>query len=280
MSWPAGLLWQPGFSWPADLLWRAGFLWRAGLPRAGLRSSPTPPTVDISGTPRQQGLGRLRHPARGKPARHRDGGSRSGFFGKFTVGGSSTTGLLCPADFLWRAGLPRAGLRSSPTPTAVDISGTPRQQGLGRLRHPARGKPARHRGGGSRAGFFGNFAAGGSSTTGLLWPADFLWRAGLPRAGLRSSPNKPTPVSPGTPRKQALGRLRHPTGDKPPLHIYRASPPTAARAPVVASGLAPRWAAQQPHSRRRRYFWHTAPVGFGAASPPSAGQARSPQGGV
>ena len=52
----------------------------------------------------------------------------------------------------------------------------------------------------------------------LLWAEGLLWRAGLPRAGLRSSPNKPTPVSPGTPRRQVLGRLRHPTGDKPPRH--------------------------------------------------------------
>ncbi|TDR46820.1 hypothetical protein EDF80_1044 [Pseudomonas brenneri] len=149
--------------------------------------------------------------------------------------------------------------------------------GFGAASPPSAGQARSPQGrGGSRSGFFGHFAAGGGSTTGFLWPAGFLWRAGLPRAGWRSRPNKPTPVSPGTPRKQALGRLRHPTGDKPPLHIS----PTAARAPVVASGLAPRWAAQQPHSRRRRYFRHTEPAGFGAASPPSAGQARSPQGGV
>ncbi|VVN95115.1 hypothetical protein PS834_02199 [Pseudomonas fluorescens] len=125
-----------------------------------------------------------------------------------------------PADFLWRAGLPRAGLRSSPTPTTVDISGTPRQQGLGRLRHPARGKPARHRDGGHQVRIF--------------------WR-------LRS-------------RRQQHHRS------------------FVARRLLVASGLAPRWAAQQPHSNHRRYFRHTAPAGFGAASPPSAGQARSPQG--
>jgi hypothetical protein len=64
--------------------------------------------------------------------------------------------------------------------------------------------------------------------------------------------------------------------DKPPLHIYRASPPTAARAPVVASGLAPRWAAQQPQQTHPSYPRHTEQAGFGAASPPNGGQAPSP----
>ncbi len=91
-----------------------------------------------------------------------------------------------------------------------------------------------------------------------------------------------SPVTSGALSKQVLGRLRHPTGDKPPLHIYRASPPTAARAPViasglvVASGLAPRWAAQQPQQTHPSYPRHTEQAGFGAASPPNGGQAPSP----
>ena len=109
----------------------------------------------------------------------------------------------------------------------------------------------------------------------LLWAEDLLWRAGLSerriaRAGLRSSPNKPTPVSPGTPRKQVLGRLRHPTGDKPPRHIYRASLSTVAIALIVASGLAPRWAAQQPQQTHPSFSRHTEQAGFGAASPHNA----------
>ncbi len=168
------------------------------------------------------GFGAASPPSAGQARSPQGRGQPVSFFGSFAADGCSTTGLLWPADFLWRAGLPRAGLHSSPTPNTVDISGTPRQQGLGRLRHPARGKPARHRDGGQ--------------------PVRFFWK-------LRS------------------GRREY----------YRTF---VARRLLVASGLAPRWAAQQPHSRRRRYFWHTAPVGFGAASPPSAGQARSPQGGV
>ncbi len=106
--------------------------------------------------------------------------------------------------------------------------------------------------------------------------------SGLARAGLRSSPNKPTPVTPDTPSKQVLGRLRHPTGDKPPLHIYRTSLPTAARAPVVASGLfvasglAPRWAAQQPQQTHPSHARHTKQTGFRATSPPNGEQAPSP----
>jgi len=46
---------------------------------------------------------------------------------------------------------------------------------------------------------------------------------------------------------------------------------------VVVSGLAPRWAAKQPQERRTRCIRHSVGAGFGAASQPGAGQARSPQ---
>ena len=45
---------------------------------------------------------------------------------------------------------------------------------------------------------------------------------------------------------------------------------------VVASGLAPRWAAQQPQQTHPSYPRHTEQAGFGAASPPNGGQAPSP----
>ncbi len=52
----------------------------------------------------------------------------------------------------------------------------------------------------------------------------------------------------------------------------------AANGLSVASGLAPRWAAQQPKNLPQRRFWYTAFCLTGAASQPNAGQARSPQG--
>ncbi len=48
------------------------------------------------------------------------------------------------AGLLWRAGLPRVGLRSSPIPGDVFLTDTPRCLVLGLLRSPTRGKPARH----------------------------------------------------------------------------------------------------------------------------------------
>ncbi|KRP49151.1 hypothetical protein TU75_16355 [Pseudomonas poae] len=46
---------------------------------------------------------------------------------------------------------------------------------------------------------------------------------------------------------------------------------------LVASGLAPRWAAQQPQNQALRSVRYTAFVLIGGASHPNAGQARSPQ---
>jgi len=51
---------------------------------------------------------------------------------------------LWQADLLWRAGLPRVGLRSSPNQSECGVSGTPLRLVLGLLRSPTRGKPARH----------------------------------------------------------------------------------------------------------------------------------------
>jgi len=45
---------------------------------------------------------------------------------------------------LWRAGLSRVGLRSSPKTSLYRVSGTPRSSLLGLLRSPTRDKPARH----------------------------------------------------------------------------------------------------------------------------------------
>jgi len=65
---------------------------------------------------------------------------------------------------------------------------------------------------------------------------------------------------------------------------YRACPtsrpqPTfcSERSSLVVSGLAPRWAAQQPQSSRMRCVRNYSGNGFGAATQPNAGQARSPQ---
>jgi hypothetical protein len=46
---------------------------------------------------------------------------------------------------LWRAGLPRVGVRSAPDDDECGVSGTPLRLVLGLLRNPTRGKPARHR---------------------------------------------------------------------------------------------------------------------------------------
>jgi carboxylesterase len=50
--------------------WRAGLLWRAGLPRVGWRSRPITDTARVQLELRCLGLGLLRSPTRGKPARH------------------------------------------------------------------------------------------------------------------------------------------------------------------------------------------------------------------
>ncbi|TWR58187.1 hypothetical protein FIV41_18370 [Pseudomonas marginalis] len=49
------------------------------------------------------------------------------------------------AGLLWRAGLPRVGVRSAPDEDECGVSGTPLRLVLGLLRSPTRGKPARHR---------------------------------------------------------------------------------------------------------------------------------------
>jgi hypothetical protein len=49
------------------------------------------------------------------------------------------------------------------------------------------------------------------------------------------------------------------------------------RSSLVVSGLVPRWAAQQPQSSRMRCVRNYSGNGFGAATQPNAGQARSPQ---
>ncbi|VVO27292.1 hypothetical protein PS834_04701 [Pseudomonas fluorescens] len=101
--------------------------------------------------------------------------------------------------------------------------------------------------------------------------------SGLAPRWAAQQPQQATPVTPGTPRKQVLGRLRHPTGDKPPLHNKSPLHISRPNHPTVASGLAPRWAAQQPQQTHPTYPRHTAQAGFRAASPPNGGQAPSPQ---
>ncbi|SEE66293.1 hypothetical protein SAMN04490200_5021 [Pseudomonas proteolytica] len=112
------------------------------------------------------------------------------------------------------------------------------------------------------------------------------WAAQQPHSRRRRYFRHTEPAGFGAASPPSAGQARSPQGRGQPVRIfwtlrsgrrqhYRTF---VARRLLVASGLAPRWAAQQPHSRRRRYFRHTEPAGFGAASPPSAGQARSPQG--
>ncbi len=101
--------------------------------------------------------------------------------------------------------------------------------------------------------------------------------SGLAPRWAAQQPQQATPVTPDTPSKQVLGRLRHPTGDKPPLHNKSPLHISRASHPTVASGLAPRWAAQQPQQTHPSFARHTAQAGFRAASPPNGGQAPSPQ---
>ena len=67
--------------------------------------------------------------------------------------------------------------------------------------------------------------------------------------------------------------------DKPPLinPLPMAGQFVVASGVIVVSGLAPRWAAKQPQSASTQWIRYSSPTGFGAASPPNAGQARSPQ---
>jgi len=65
--------------------------------------------------------------------------------------------------------------------------------------------------------------------------------------------------------------VAHQTGTPVASRLVVASPL------VVASGLAPRWAAKQPQSIGMRSIRHSSAAGSGAAAQPNAGQARSPQ---
>ena len=113
---------------------------------------------------------------------------------------------------------------------------------------------------------------------------------------MRSSPTSNTVFLSGTPRGLVLGPLRSPARGKPAHYKnrifsgyvsprmcgYRCSDKGISEAQrlthnVVVSRLALRWAAKQPHSRHCVFIGHTEGLGLGAASQPSAGQARSPQ---
>ena len=137
---------------------------------------------------------------------------------------------LRPERPLWRAGLPRAGLRSSPIQSPQHVRPN-RVPGLRAASPPNGGQaPSPH----------------SPRQPANCGPSARCGERACPALGCAAAPSNRRNMS-DPPGCQLLGRLRPPTGDKPPLHIYRASLPTAARAPVVASGLAPRWAAQQPH---------------------------------
>jgi len=60
--------------------------------------------------------------------------------------------------------------------------------------------------------------------SGLSWQAGLLWRAGLPRVGLRSSPLKLTPLSQTETSSLVMGLLRSPTRGKPARHSIRPAP--------------------------------------------------------
>ncbi|WWG80735.1 hypothetical protein VRC34_05020 [Pseudomonas poae] len=91
-------------------------------------------------------MGLLRTPTQGKPARHRVPVCRTDkpalikknnlliLNNKFQAGTS-----------LWRAGLPRVGVRSAPNPAKRGVPDTAQRLVLGLLRTPTQGKPARHR---------------------------------------------------------------------------------------------------------------------------------------
>ncbi|MET4715360.1 hypothetical protein ABID93_004459, partial [Pseudomonas trivialis] len=51
-----------------------------------------------------------------------------------------------------------------------------------------------------------------------LWLKSLLWRAGLPRVGVRSAPHRAKRGVPDTAQRLALGLLRSPTQDKPARH--------------------------------------------------------------
>ena len=79
---------------------------------------------------------------------------------------------------MWRAGLPRAGWQSHPNRLTM-LHQTPQGGRFwGLLRNPAGDEPPSHK----------KLAA----PRNLLWTTVFMWRAGLPRAGWQSHPNRLT----------------------------------------------------------------------------------------
>ncbi len=98
----------------------------------------------MSETTAVPGVGLLRSPARGKPARHykRARRKKSTVQENYCAAAPQTPDL--PPPSLWRAGLSRAGWRSRPKTCWLGMSETTAVSGVGLLRSPARGKPARH----------------------------------------------------------------------------------------------------------------------------------------
>ncbi len=201
--------------------------WRAGLPRVGVRSSPKSCLCGVSGTPHSPFFGGATRPNAGQarspqqPMCHRFCVRRclwtSGGIGLYTT----FEGCHIP---LWRAGLSRVGVRSSPKSCLCGVSGTPHSSFFGGATRPNAGQarspqqPICHR-------FCVRRCLWTSGGIGLYTTFEGshipLWRAGLPRVGLRSSPKAVSAQYRVHRIRPSLGALRAPTRGKPARHNSR-----------------------------------------------------------
>ncbi len=115
--------------------------------------------------------------------------------------------------FLWRAGLPRVGLRSGPVRAlrfswwrVAAVFRAAAQPNAGQARSPR-----------EWGGWRVVFRRGRLGGIRWVWRLMFLWRAGLPRVGLRSGPVRALRFSWWS-VVAVLGLLRSPTRGKPARH--------------------------------------------------------------
>ncbi len=230
----------------------------------------------MSETTAVPGVGLLRSPARGKPARHhkRAGRKKSTVQENYCAAAPQTPDLPPPsqwrAGLSWRAGLPRAGWRSRPKTCWLGMSETTAVPGVGLLRSPARGKPARHhkRAGRKKSTVQENCCAAA---------APKLPTCRRPPCGERACPALGGEAAPKPAGSVCLKQLRclgwgcyAAQRGASPLATTSAlaarnlqSKKTAALQPPpnsrpaaalpVASGLAPRWVAKPPQNLLARY---------------------------